>query len=523
MGETGDADARRFSSVPEECTGGYGMRGGKVLRGFSWLVLAAFGTTGSAAAGNTSISTDSLAARIARIEDNLTPLVIIKGRQREGLSLAERMEYYSVPGVSIAVIDDGRLEWAKGYGVADRRTGRTVDESTIFQAASISKPVAAVAAMRLVESGRLDLDSVCNKYLSSWRIPDNEFTESRKVTLRQLMSHSAGLPEEACPGYSPGEPVPTLLQVLDGTGPAKTGPVRVERPPGAEWKYSNGGYCVIQLILLDQLGKSFADIMQELVLAPAGMNESTFRQQLPEGFSNHAATGYNSTGEDLEGGWNTYPESASAGLWTTPSDLCRFTMAIMRSYDGVEDGLIGQSAAREMLRVQAGSYGLGFELDDEGEDFSFSHGGASSGYRCYLLAYPQRNQGAVIMTNSDSGDGLYYEILRTLANEYAWPGYRPIEKEIMPLDEDAMSDFAGDYLLGDKIVLKIYVEEDHLRMDAPSNSYRLYPESASKFFDINSGFTMEFVRDSSGIVNEIVLDRGGVVSTLARIEDGKPR
>lgn len=495
----------------------------KVIMVPLWLILMTSCATGSAAVDKAPIQSENLASRIARIEGNLMPLVIIKNRERHGFTLPERMEYYNVPGVSIAVINDGHLEWAKGYGIADRGTERQVDESTLFQAASISKPVTSVAAMRLVELGKLDLDSDSNQFLTSWKVPDNEFTKRRKVTLRRLLSHSAGLPEEAGPGYGKAEIIPTLLQVLDGTGPSKTAPVRVETIPGTEWKYSNGGYCVVQMMMIDRLGKSFPDIMKELVLAPAGMMSSTFEQQLPEELLDRAATGYRSTGEALEGKWYTYPEMASAGLWTTPSDLCRFTITVLSSFAGIEGALLNQSTAREMLTVQKGSYGLGFRLDDEGEDFSFSHGGGSSGYRCYLLAYPLRNQAAVIMTNSDSGDGLYYEILRTLALEYSWPGYRPIEKEIRPMDAAAMSDLAGNYLLGDKIVLRIYVEGDHLRMDAPSNSYRLFPESASKFFDINSGFTMEFVRDSSGIANEIILDRGGVISTLLRTEETDPR
>jgi hypothetical protein len=209
---------------------------------------------------------------------------------------------------------------------------------------------------------------------------------------------------------------------------------------------------------------------------------------------------------------------AAAGLWTTPGDLARFALSIMRSYAGDEDALLHKDSAIEMLTVQTGEFGLGFTLEGADDGLSFSHGGASDGYRCFMLAFPAKGEGAVIMTNSDAGQGLYLEILRGLASEYGWANYLPIEKTILFIESDRLKGFEGVYLLDERVELRFVVERDHLMMTSPANSYNLFPESNSKFFDIDYGFTIEFVLDASGAVGEAVLDRGGVLSTLFRIE-----
>lgn len=457
-------------------------------------------------------------AEISTIEEGLKPLVVVKNRPHRNFSLAERMKYYKVPGVSIAVVRGGRLEWARGYGTADVQSGRRVDERTLFRAASISKPVTAAAALRLVDQGVLRLDAPVNRQLTSWRIPSSKFTGSRNITLRHLLSHSGGLSDDPDLSYRQDQAVPTLVQILEGAAPAKSAPVSVDTVPGSTERYSNQGYCVVQLMMSDVTGRPFPDLMDDLILEPVGMTRSTFRQHLPKQFLEGVTTGYKSTGEELPGKRLICPAMAAAGLWTTPTDLARFLLSIMRSFAGDGQALLKRDTAQEMLTVQIGQLGLGLSLEGTGDDFAFSHGGASDGYRCFMLAYPARGEGAVIMTNSDAGQGLYLEVLRGLASEYGWSSYMPIEKTVVPLETDSMKEFEGVYLLDGRVELRFSIDQDHLLMTSPTNSYHMFPESNTKFFDIDYGFTIDFTRDDSGAINKAVLDRGGVLSTLSRSE-----
>ena len=452
---------------------------------------------------------------ITNLSNGLKPLVVVTNREGRDFSLEARMKHYNVPGVSIAVISEGRLSWARGFGLADVESGRPVDENTMFRAASISKPVAAVGALCLVDRGKLYLDSAANNQLTSWSIPKNKFNENHPITLRQLLSHSAGLSDDPRLSYMADTTLPSIIQILNGD--ATSEPVTVDTFPGAMASYSNQGYVIVQLLMTDVMEKPFEDLIYNLVLDPCGMQNSTFDQTLPGQFSEQAATGYLASGEELPGKRYLSPALAAAGLWSTPSDLANFALAIINSYNGKGRTLLSRKITLEMLTPQAGEYGLGVELEGEGKNLCFSHGGASEGARCFMLAYPERGEGAVIMTNSDAGQGLYYEILRGLALQYDWPGYKPIEKSIVELAPGLLSDFDGTYLLDGRLELKFKVDNDHLTMISPSNEFSLYPESDNKFFEIDFGFTIEFIRDNDGNVVKAILDRGGVISTLEKI------
>lgn len=328
--------------------------------------------------------------------------------QRVESGWAERLKSNRLLAVGVAVINDRKVEWARGYGAAGK--------DTLFQAASISKPVTAMAVMRLVEEGKLDLDQDVNRKLADWKVADNEFTKKEKVTLRRLLSHSAGLTVHGFPGYARSKPVPTLVQVLDGKEPANTDPVRVDLEPGSQWRYSGGGYCVIQQLLNDVTGKSFEAFMQETVLSPLGMKDSTYEQPLPEKLQNRAAVGLLITGIPVEGKWHTYPEMAAAGLWTTPTDLAMFVIELL------EPGrVLSKKTTRQMLTAVKGGYGLGISVQGKGDSLLISHGGNNAGYSCFLVGFTRTGQGAVVMTNSDAGNPVIQEILQRLAKEYGWP------------------------------------------------------------------------------------------------------
>jgi CubicO group peptidase (beta-lactamase class C family) len=357
--------------------------------------------------------------------------------------LAERLQRYGVPGVSIAVIDDYQLAWARGYGVLEVGGDQAVNPDSLFHAGSIAKPVSAAAALALVERELLDLDQDVNEKLVSWQVPQNAYTAEEKVTLRRLLSHSSGLtdgfamrsssdPEFDWWTTSEGEtPVITIQQLLEAEPPADDGsPTRVTRVPGTEYAYSNLGYGVVQLLMTDVTQQPFPAFMQEMVLGPAGMTSSTFEQPLPEELRRRATTEHYVTGDPFDGKRHHYPLLASGGLWTTPSDLARFAIEIMRARDGEPAPLLSQEMAAKMLTPQievhdsplSDARGLGFALAGEGQDSRFMHSGGTWGSTCLLWVHPERGQGVVIMTNSASGDGaIRFEILLGIAAEYGWP------------------------------------------------------------------------------------------------------
>ncbi len=250
----------------------------------------------------------SVAERIQRVENGLLPAVMIKG-QTTAMKLADRMAHYKVPGLSVAVINDGKIEWARGYGVVEKDGDKSVTADTLFLAGSISKPVAALAALRLVEQGKLNLDEDVNLKLKTWKVPENEFTKDKKVTLRGLLSHSAGLTVHGFPGYAVDAPMPTLVQILNGEKPANTPAIRVDIEPGSRWRYSGGGYTVMQQLLMDVTGKSFPELTRELVFAPAGMRQSTYENPLPKSLEASAATAHGPSGDKVKGRWAHLPRN----------------------------------------------------------------------------------------------------------------------------------------------------------------------------------------------------------------------
>ena len=463
--------------------------------------------------------------KILRIEDSLSPRVFIIG-ETEKANILSRMEHFKVPGVSIAVINDYKIEWAKGYGIKEVETGTPVDAETLFQAASISKPVAASAALHYVEKGLLDLDEDVNVKLVSWKVPENDFTAEKKVTLRGLLSHSAGLTVHGFPGYAEGREIPTLIQILNGEKPANTQPIRVDIHPG-RYRYSGGGYTIMQLLLIDVFKKPFPEQLKELVLDPVGMNRSTYEQPLPERLQDNAAVGHRRNGKPIKGKWHTYPEMAAAGLWTTPTDLSKFAIELMQSRAGRSKELLSQAMTNEMLTgVAGGSYGLGLSLLGSGEEFSFAHGGSNEGFRCYLVAYPEKGQGAVIMTNSDAGGQVIEEILCSLASEYGWKNLLPLEKTMFSLEQDSLKKYGGKYLFGSgtiaekEITVTVAIKDNHLiiRGPIPELPLEIYPESETKFYATVMGMTITFSFDEGGNVTSMTANVGGQTAPAKKIE-----
>ncbi|MBO6576043.1 MAG: beta-lactamase family protein [Rhodothermales bacterium] len=392
---------------------------------FALLALAACGT-------------DPHAESITRLESEVVKARIFD--DEAGPTLEERMQQLGVPALSVAVLLDGEIAWARAWGIADSASGRAATTETLFQAASISKPVAATAMHDMVEDGLLTLDGNINDHLTSWSLPDNAFTRDEKVTLRRITEHSAGLTVWGFPGYNRDESLPTTAQVLDGEG--NTDSVRVYKTPGESWQYSGGGYTIMQLAMAEAANQSFPDILQARVLEPAGMTSSGYWQPLPERLYDAAATGYRSSGAVVDGNWHVYPEMAAAGLWTTPSDLLRWSMTIMNDRAGAGT-ILDSETVETMLTKGPGGHGLGPSISEDG--LKFGHGGANEGFRCNLMTFQDGRGGIAIMTNSDSGGTMAYEMLLTAAREYGWEGFEPQRLETTALTDDEVAALVGQY------------------------------------------------------------------------------
>lgn len=364
----------------------------------------------------------AIAMRISHVENGLLPASAVEGAPLQGMPLAERMAALKVPGISIALINHGAIEWARGYGWADVAAGRRVTEHTRFQAGSISKPLTAMAALSLVQAGKLSLDGDVNRQLSAWKLPDNAYTDQRKVSLRDLLSHTAGIGVHGFSGYAAGTPVPSLLELLDGKAPANSAPVRVENLPGSAWKYSGGGYEIVQLLLTEASQQPFEQFMQHAVLDKLGMSESAF--VLPAAWKGLASDAHHADGSMVPGKYHRYPEMAAAALWSTPSDLARFIIDIQKSAAGNSNKVLSQKTVQEMLAPGIEAFGLGLFLGEKTDAHqNFYHGGGNEGFQNMLFAYTSTGQGAVVMSNSDNGMQLIEEVLRAIAREYGWTNH----------------------------------------------------------------------------------------------------
>jgi CubicO group peptidase (beta-lactamase class C family) len=364
------------------------------------------------------------AVRIQRVENGIPPIPLSGTEPPLQLNVEKLMQLYKCPGLSVAVIDDFKIAWAKGYGVTEAGGNQPVTVHTLFQAGSISKPVAATGTLSLVEQGKLSLDENVNQKLKSWQVPDNELTKDQKVTLRRILSHSGGLTVHGFPGYEVGSPIPALVQIFNGAPPANTAPIRVDLVPGTKFRYSGGGVTIEQQLVIDVTGKPFPSFMRETVLEKIGMADSTYEQPLPPARAAMAATATHADGMPVPGKWHIYPEMAAAGLWTTATDLAKFGIEIALSKQGKANHVLSEATTREMLKPQIEQVGLGFFLGEYKNSEEFGHNGADEGFQSVLIMFADSGKGVAIMANSDNGITVANHLIESVAREYAW-NYTP--------------------------------------------------------------------------------------------------
>ena len=485
------------------------------------LLLAPIGgcaTSGGAASGGDPgvAASGAPRARADRVERGLLSPTAVAGQAPVRHTVAERMAFHGVPAVSIAVIDSGRVAWARAHGVTTPG-GPPATPATLFQAASLSKAVAAMTALRLVARGDLALDDDVAARLTSRALPVSDSARGAPVTLAGLLSHTAGVTVSGFPGYAAGAPVPTLRQVLDGAPPANTAPVRVDAKPGGAWRYSGGGYTVVQQLVEDATGRPYAEAARREALAPLGMRASTFEPPAAGSPPGRAAAGHRAGGAAVPGGWHAYPELAAAGLWTTPADLARLVLGVQASLRGEPGAVLPPALARRMVTPVQARYGLGLAVLGAGTDSAyFTHAGNNEGYRAVMVGFVNSGRGAVVMTNGAGGVDLAYEVLRAVAREYGWPGFRQRARPLVAAAPDTLRQLAGRYRLtvgADTSLIAVRAEGDRLAAALPGVSAPLafLPTTDGRFFSTDSGVELAFVRGADGGVTALrILGAGGL-------------
>ena len=440
---------------------------------------------------------------ISHVESSLIPPVRFEGEPT--WNIISRMEFYQIPGVSIAVIKNSEVLWSKTYGFADLDSKTPVRSNTLFQVASMSKPVSAYAALKEVELGKLKSNVDVNLYLKSWKIPENDWTKGENVTLKNIVSHTAGLTVSGFPGYRITDPIPTAVEVLSGLKPANTPMVYVDKLPGSNFRYSGGGYTVLQQMLVDIEGKDYGSIMEEKVLSPLGMKNSTFAQPLPESKRQFAATAYTMDGKKVEGRYHVYPEQAAAGLWSTAEDYARFVIDIQRTLNGKSSLVISKKMAEEFTSPYIEPIiGLGVFLEDYNGSSYFCHGGWNEGFSSYFIGNKTSGDGVVILTNTNKPEFIN-ELVRAVALTYQWPNYLAPINKILPLSPRELHDNSGRYRSGRYGVIRVYNQNGKLmsaqNLDKP---VELVKVSANTFAMRDRNVNVIFSRDTESGQYELV-------------------
>jgi len=449
------------------------------------------------------------AEAVEAIENGIKSTIWVKGEADPSTSIVERMGQSNVPGLSVAVIHNGKIDWAKGYGIANGTTN--VVANTLFQAGSISKPVAALAALKLVEQGKIDLDIDVNHYLKKWKVAGETLTDENPVTLRHLLTHTGGLTVHGFPGYPTGSKLPSTSDVLNGEGNTDT--VEVDTAPGSNWRYSGGGYTVMQKMVEDVTGLPFADYIGNQILKPIGMTNSTYQHELIESFKQRASAAYDNEGDIFPEKYNDYPEKAAAGLWTTPTDLAIYAMHMQAIIAGTINGILKKSTVEAMFTKHQGSWGLGPELSEVNGQLVFGHGGKNLGFTTDFAAFVNKGEGMVVMSNGDSGNAIIPEIMTAISEYYEMGTHPRITIDPITLPHDELNKFTGKFKMITDIgydgvfILEISLINDRLVAKVPNTEQpsRLVPIDKEAFTSAATGNSFVFSRNNAGEVNGLLI------------------
>jgi len=424
-------------------------------------------------------------------------------------TIKERMEHYHVKALSIAVIQNYKIAWAKGYGWADDSLKVPATTQTLFQAASISKSLNGVGVMKLVQDKKIDLYADINTYLTSWKFPYDSLSKGKKISVANLLSHTGGLTVHGFEGYTPGKPVPTVAEVLDGKTPANSDPIRSMYEPGLKSEYSGGGITISQMIVMDVTHQPYDKYMYDNVLKPLGMTGSTYQQ--PPADKKLLATGYRGDGKAIPGKYNTYPEQAAAGLWTNPTDLAKYIIETQLALQGKSHKVLDQQTTKLRLTPYIDkSAALGVFILDRDSAKYFNHGGANEGFRCDYYGSFEGGNGVVVMVNSDEG-AIMNELINSVAKVYGFKGlYTSKTYKTVAVADSVLQKYTGEYELEPKLLLFITCDGGHLYGQATGQGrLELFPESQTKFFLTAAPIELEFVKDDKGKVVKLIVYQNG--------------
>ena len=440
----------------------------------------------------------TIESKINQVENNLGTWVQIEGDTAR-LTLKDRMKQYNIRGLSIAVIRNYKIEWARGYGTMDTATNEPVSTQTLFQAGSISKSLNAVGLLKLVQDKKIDLYADINNYLEKWKFPYDTVSQNKKISLANLLSHTAGLSIHGFPGYERGDTIPSLTDILDGKAPANTKAVRSEFAPGLRYQYSGGGTTISQLMAMDITGQAYADYMWNQVLKPLGMTMSSYNQPPAKDKEKFLATGYHEDGIEVKGKYHVYPEQGAAGLWTNPTDIATYIIETQLSLQGKSNKVLSQEMTKLRLTPYIdSSAALGVFIETKGGEKYFGHGGADEGFLSTYKGSFENGNGVVVMVNSNNGNMLN-EVVNSVALVYGWKDfYKPVIKKIKPVADSLFANYTGTYTIyKDTLSLVRQGNTDYL-VFAANEKYKIYFTADDEFFSKEMPMDLKFEKNEAG-------------------------
>jgi CubicO group peptidase (beta-lactamase class C family) len=424
------------------------------------------------------------------LRSSLIPAVAFPNSLSE-FSLKERMQHYGASAVSIAIVRNNELIFQKGFGTLSKSNSKSINQNTIFQAASLSKAITSLGVMRLVAQDKISLDNPVNSYLKGWQLP-----RSSPVTVRELLSHTAGVNNASYSDFEQNEMLPNLMEILNGDVKSKADSIRVEHPVG-KFKYSGGGYMVLQKLMEDVSGSPYTEYMGVELFEKFGAKQSHF-QRLSLSEKQNIAVGHGYSKEEYPNGWFIYPQEAAAGLWSTPSDLARILIAYMKAYQGIDTKLFPSKVAKDVAVAVDANMGLGFGSHGEGVDLHVDHAGWTKGYRAYMTAFPERGDAVVVMANSNHSNRLIEEIVRNISNQLGWNAYKPKDMSLAKWSEEKVGDLVGAYKMQPAgFIVTISKKDNYIEMKTPRGTiHQLYPVTDNKLVMIEDGTVVKILNNN---------------------------
>lgn len=455
-------------------------------------------------------------SKIKTVENNLTEVkeLIFEDSIIPKYSITDRMKFYKIPSVSLALINNGKIEWTKTYGYADIEMKRLANTTTLYQVASITKSFTGIAIMRLVQEGKLSLTNDIRNYLKTWTFPDNDSSKNKLITFKNLLSHTAGLSVHGFIGYSVSDSLPTINQILNGERPANNEAVKPIYPINELFEYSGGGYAIIRKILDDNISSNYDSLMQTFISKPLKMTNSTFSQPLLPQYKNYAF-GYDKEMQPLKGNYYIYPEQSAGGLWSTATDIAKFVLSIQNDLKGSPNSLINKRLSEEMLTPVLNNYALGFGVVEKGGEKYFWHEGESYGYNSMYYGSFTTGKGVVILTNAypSNGHPFIQELLNSVATTYGWKDfYNPVKKKLTSVPDTLLAKYIGDYY-SENPQMKILITRNDNQLELTARRpEKMYATKLDTFF-LASSPNDNCIFSSS--------KKDGVIDTFEVIQNGK--